>query len=393
MKKKKQRKKDLLATFFLIGCALFSLGAYYFLASEKKTNILDGREVEIENIEQSGLGIMDEIEEEILENDAENLQVIELDEESETETENPAIEVGGLEVDESLIGDNVLFPARAFSVPKVKRNDPDEIRIGFITDLHVRSDADEIGNRYFKQRFTDRINYFVEKMNDDFVPNFILVDGDLIEGTNVSPDKGFVELSLIKQLFDQTILSKYWVIGNHDLRSVNKEQFKKALDIDYTSKAFEVGNYKIIILDSNFDENDEDIVPGEYYTRGHLSQYQINFLENESKNTDKRVLVFVHHPILWDMNGLSNNKFPDNTLKVREIFSENSVLGVFSGHIEDLFFGKMDGVNYFVSPGIEKNEKYQGTFCEITIKKSKITIEMTYLKKGKYKTVKIEREE
>jgi len=63
---------------------------------------------------------------------------------------------------------------------------------------------------------------------------------------------------------------------------------------------------------------------------------------------------------------------------------------VFAGHIEDLFLQEIDGVKYFVSPGIVKNEKYQGTFSEITIKKDKMIIDMSYLKKdGSYRTIRI----
>jgi Icc-related predicted phosphoesterase len=154
------------------------------------------------------------------------------------------------------------------------------------------------------------------------------------------------------------------------------------------SKAFNVGNYKIIILDSNFTRDDKDVVPGNGYTRGHISEKQIKFLEKELKNTDKRTIVFMHHPPLWSIDGKSNFAFPDNAKKLQEIFSENKTFAVFAGHIEDLFLQEIGGVKYFVSPGIVKNEKYQGTFSEITIKKDKLIIEMSYLKSdGSYRTI------
>ncbi len=75
---------------------------------------------------------------------------------------------------------------------------------------------------------------------------------------------------------------------------------------------------------------------------------------------------------------------------MQEIFSDNKVFAVFAGHIEDLFLREIDGVKYFISPGIVKNEKYQGTFSEITIKKDEMIIEMSYLKDdGSYCTIQI----
>ncbi len=86
------------------------------------------------------------------------------------------------------------------------------------------------------------------------------------------------EISLVKDLFDQTILKKYWVASNHDLRSVTKKQFMQAENIDYVSKAFEVGNFKIIILDSNFTKNDADVVPGRSYIQeGMCQKNRLNF--------------------------------------------------------------------------------------------------------------------
>ncbi len=367
----------ILATLFL---AVSVFGVYKYIGNEKKSEIIsEDIEVEIINGESGSAeeSIDKEIEEEVIESDAEQIEINQ--QKDDIIVEYP---------EETVEGSAVISTILPF--PIIKRDNPDELRIGFITDLHVRSNSDGIGNRILKPNYVSKINYFIEKMNNSFVPNFIIINGDIIEGTNASVEKGMAELSLIKKLFNRTTLKKYWVVGNHDLRSVNKKQFMQSLDIDYVSKAFEIGNYKVITLDSNFKPDNSDIIPGKYYTRGHVSEKQIKFLEKELKNTDKKTIVFLHHPSLWDIDGKSNNGFLDNAKELHEIFSQNKVLAVFSGHIEDLFLQEIGGVKYFVSPGIVKNEKYQGTFSEITIKKDKMVIEMNYLKKdGSYRTIRI----
>lgn len=364
----------------------FSFCLYYkYLNNEKKDEAVKD-EIEVEIIDKedgfvekiADKEINKEVEENIIENDAEQVEITEED--------------IYLEEPEEVIKNSSIIPA-TLPLPVFRKNNPDELRIGFITDLHVGSSVNGVGDGVLRLDFVDKINYFIEKMNNSFVPNFIITGGDIIEGTKVSLDKGMTELSLVRKLFDRTTLKKYWVVGNHDLRSVKKKQFMQSLDIDYVSKAFVVGNYKIIILDSNFTKDDEDVIPGGGYTRGHISEEQIEFLEKELKNIDKRVIVFLHHPPLWSIDGKSNFAFPDNAKRLQEIFSQNKVFVVFAGHIEDLFLQEIDGVKYFISPGILKNEKYQGTFSEITIKKGKMIIDMNYLKSdGNYRTIRIKEE-
>jgi len=361
---------------------VFGFGAYRYFGNDKNEYAVK-EDIDIEIINEGNNlaeeSIDEEIEEEVIESDAEQLETKEPENEEVSELEEAEVVV------EKMAVKSIILPA-----PQKERKNPDELRIGFITDLHVRSSFDGVGDRALGSDFMKRINYFIEKMNNVFVPNFIIANGDIIEGTKVNDDIGMAELSLVKNLFNRTVLKKYWVAGNHDLRSVTKKQFMQSLDIDYVSKAFEMGNYKIIILDSNFTKDDENVVPGNGYIRGHISEKQIKFLEKELQNTDKRIIVFSHHPLLWSVDGKSNFDFPDNARRLQEIFSQNKVFAVFAGHIEDLFLQEIGGVKYFISPGIVKNEKYQGTFSEITIKKGKLVVDMSYLKSdGSYRTIRI----
>ncbi len=389
-------KLNLIIAFVsILFLALFTFGAHQYFNDNKKDSedLKEHAEKDIKENEKKYIKVdivdeggnltekspEEEIEEEIIEDDMKKIEV-------NDDIGNESIEMTKTENVEEVLSVTPLV----LSVPSKKRNNPDELRIGFITDLHVRSGFNNAGDRMLKSDFVNKINYFVEKMNNIFVPNFIIINGDIIEGTNVSSKQGIKELSFVKDIFERTTLKKYYVVGNHDLRSVTKKQFMQSLGINYLSKAFEIGNYKIIILDSNFSKNDKDIKPGEFYTRGHISEKQIKFLEEELKNTDKRTLVFLHHTPLWNVDIKSNSGLPDNAKRLQEIFSQNKVLAVFAGHVEDLFFQEINGVKYFVSPGIIKNKKYQGTFSEITIKKDKIIINMSYLKKdGSYRTVQI----
>ena len=272
--------KEIFTIIIIIVVVLFAIFLNFYLYYKYFNNEKDGEivkdEIEVEIMDKKDGSVREisdsEIEEDIIENDAEQVEITEED--------------IYLEEPEEVVEESPIIPID-LPLPVFKKNNSDELRIGFITDLHVGSSVDGIGNRFLKSDFVNRINYFIEKMNNSFVPNFIITGGDIIEGTKVSSDKGIAELSLVKKIFDRTILKKYWVVGNHDLRSVTKKQFMQSLDIDYASKTFEIGNYKIIILDSNFSKDNEDVIPRSGYTRGHISEKQIKeSLEdlNESKN-------------------------------------------------------------------------------------------------------------
>ena len=265
-----------------------------------------------------------------------------------------------------------------------------DLKIGFVTDIHARSNSNGGGERVLKDFFRDGLDYFIDQMNSKFMPNFLVANGDVIEGTNRSSDIGASELKLIKNIFNRAAAPTYWVIGNHDLRSVTKSQWKKALGIDYLYETFEIGDYKIVILDSNFTGEDKDVAPDTYNTRGRVSEKELAWLDGELGSTDKRIVVFMHHPPLWNVDLKGNGAMPGNTLDIQQVFARHQVLAVFTGHFEDLYINETDGVKYFVLPGFIKNDKYQKTFSEITVHDDEIVVDMTYLKDGKnYRTVRI----
>ena len=340
------------------------------------SNVQDRLDAEITE-ESEGLeeGLEDEIEG-YIEEDISELDVNE--EEGEEEVNGEEGEAREGEAD---------FPVLPFTRKNYPQN---ELRIGFMTDLHAGSNAGESrSDRIIKEFFRESVNHFIREMNDKFFPDFLLLNGDVIEGTNWDQEVGSGELRSIKKLFDQTLIPKYWVVGNHDLRAVNKYFWKKSLEIDYLTKSFDVRDYRIIILDSNFDPERGDIEPGKYYTRGLVSREQIKWLEKELE-TDKKKIVFIHHPPLWSVDVRSNSGLPLNALALQEVFREGGVSAVFAGHIEDFYYDKIDGVKYFVIPGVKKNKKYQGTFAEISFRDDKVEMDVNYLgSNGQYRKVNI----
>lgn len=338
-------------------------------------------EIEDTNYEVESEGnTLDEAVEETIEEDIDQLSIG-----NEQEQEAEKSDIASDEKQESIISSPAIIP---FETPVKHKGDG--LRIGFVTDIHASSKFID-GAWRLGSIFSDRINYFLRQMNDRLGADMLIVNGDVIEGTKIPSNQGMEELRQIKELFDQTSIGKYWVIGNHDLRSVKKSQWKKALDIDYTHTSFKKKGYKIIILDSNFTIDGRDILPGTQYTRGNVSEKDMAWLQKELSTSEKKV-VFIHHPPLRGISSTPDIGLIKNAGELRNLFSSGNVMAVFSGHIEDLYSEESDGVNYFVFPGLTKNPSYQGNFVSIDVDGDKITAEMIYIgKDGSYKTINIKK--
>jgi 3',5'-cyclic-AMP phosphodiesterase len=347
-----ERKMSIVALAFLI-VAIAALHLTQFLSSKKEP---------VFNQEVLGMEIFDETQ---LELTGESQEIDPGDEqysEGETELEPDEIPPIGL-----------TSPAS----PLQKKNDSGGIRIGFATDFHVASNGGTLMGVYSK-----KISHFVEQMNNVYRPDFIVLGGDIIEGTGVNAEMGKKELGSVARLLNRTSIRKYWVVGNHDLRSVTKPQWKSALGIDYLSKSFDVGEYRIIILDSNFTKDEKDVSPGNPYTRGKVSRKQVQWLTNELKKTNKKVLVFMHHPPLRGISARTDINLLHDAPDLQAIFSKYGVLAVFSGHIETVFRKEIGGVTYVVLPGMTKHPNYQGAFAEISLNGKKLDISLSYQKDG-----------
>jgi Icc-related predicted phosphoesterase len=343
----------------------------------------NGKEAESTNYEVESKGdTLNEATEEAIEEDIDQLDV-----ENEQEQEMEKLDDVSNEKLENEVSSPVVIPFKT-----AVQHTGNKLRIGFITDIHASSEYVD-GKWKLQNFFINRINYFLRQMNDNLGPDMIVVDGDIIEGSKVPSYRGMGELRQLKDLFNQTSIKKYWVVGNHDLRSVQKSQWKTALGIDYTQKSFKIKDYKIIILDSNFDTSGNNVLPGNSYTRGNVSEKEISWLKKELASSEKKI-VFIHHPPLRGINSTPDIQLIKNANELRDLFSNGNVSAVFSGHIEDLYSEEDSGVKYFVFPGLVKNPNYQGSFVSIDVDGDKITAEMSYIgKDGNYKTIDIEKVE
>lgn len=251
------------------------------------------------------------------------------------------------------------------------------VKIGFTTDVHAqfRNSVQSI-NRESKLTMES----FVVEMKA-YRPDFVIDGGDYIEGTKRTETEAVKDFQDIQKIFlSGGNIPAYYVLGNHELRGFSRQKWLELTGLGNSFYYFDVENLRVIVLDGNYQpsssQGDIAIEPGLTYTRGYVSQEQMVWLENllqESKAFRK--IVFLHQPPLGGTIHKTNRSgFPVNARQLREVFSKYGVMAVFSGHIEEAYHEKIDGVDYFVMPGFHKDndqdkgqEFYKGVFSAIEV--------------------------
>lgn len=285
---------------------------------------------------------------------------------------------------------------------KIKTNQ--DIKIGIITDTHVHPNRIDKTNkaddapRYLNEKYTKVLNNFVLQMHE-FQPEFIVHLGDVIEGTNDEDHVGIMGIQLVKKELERANVPLYWAVGNHDLRSVTKEQFKETLALDAINQVFDIGDYRFVILDANYNKQDLPRSPqGNSFIRGKIPPQEIMWLKKQLE-TDKHVFVFMHHGVfqddtpgdLKDDTDIARMKQSiQNADELQDIFEEYRVDSLFNGHMEARKYEKVNNTNIYSLTGTKKSAMYPQSYYELTVTDGKPDLTMFYVPAGTTEVKKVD---
>lgn len=279
-----------------------------------------------------------------------------------------------------ILGGRSVFSAFKTKITKYNNLRKEEtLKFGFVTDIHCYAKENKKTNNWdLNWRCEEPLEHFVEKMNSDFKPDFVVEGGDFIDGRDDRAIDDFIELG---EIYQQLEMPAYHVLGNHETRSFSKTKWLDLTGYEKPYYFFDIKNYRAIVLDGNYKLTmDGSIVDTskevEYYP-AYFDQKQIDWLEDTLKEAEGREkLVFVHQPLISDTIGRDPSEFSPLAPKLRKIFSDYGVKAVFSGHIEEFCAIEDGGVQYYVLQGFHKNNerlktdaqfKDAGVFSEVEI--------------------------
>jgi len=226
--------------------------------------------------------------------------------------------------------------------PQVLAGDDDDsfsLKIGLITDLHY-ADKAPAGTRHYRETL-GKLNEAAQQFQKDQAT--VLVElGDLIDAADsVSLEQGY--LRTIDERFSAICKDRHYVLGNHCVDTLHKEEFLDTVGQNASYYSFDRGDFHFVVLDSCFRSDGQPYGRRNFkWTDANVPPAELEWLTTDLQNTNKHVVVFAHQRL-----DVSNNHGVRNNSDVRAIL-ENSgrVLAVFQGHSHANDLKQINGIHY-----------------------------------------------
>jgi len=261
------------------------------------------------------------------------------------------------------------------------------MKFAIISDIHLGPGASYNGKiREITENAVLFVNDFIDRMNNDVKPAFVVVLGDLINETNYNEDVR--NISLLVDLFKKLECPVHFVAGNHDLKKVSENELVSLFNYKKLFYSFDSGNFHCIVLFSRRNRDKDNIT---------VFDEQLDWLKNEL-NIDKKCIVFLHHSLAdQDLRGnpwfegkpdfclVANRKDVRNVLEAR-----NNVVAVFNGHLHWDRMHVHNGIPHFTVQSLIENEDDKGVpsraYTIVDIDKTKVVVQIkgNYPKKFEY---------
>ncbi len=261
----------------------------------------------------------------------------------------------------------------AFSAP---------VQVGIIADVHAH-DTDSPVEGKVMTNHGERLAAFVTAMNLQSVDAVIEL-GDLVNGTFVmgadAGDEARIPaiLSSAEALLANLAAPRYYVLGNHDVYSLYKQEFLDIVAADSTSFSFDVGDFHVVILDAQYNAAEEDLGHAFWVVPGGVPQAELAWLAEDLAATDKPTIVCIHQPLDVDFALLAGGPEVRNHLEVRAVLeASETVIAVFQGHTHDFSHSEIGGIHYITFAAmVDHIEPIPPTWAVVTLDSEARTIEI-----------------
>lgn len=228
------------------------------------------------------------------------------------------------------------------------------VRVGMVTDLHY-ADKPPTGTRHYRQtlgKLTEAASGF-----EDQRPDFVVELGDLIDAADsVAVEQRY--LKTINREFSTIHDDRHYVLGNHCVDTLTKDEFLGGVEQERSYYSFDRGGVHFVVLDACFRGD------GQPYGRknsrwndANIPAEQIEWLQADLSQTQKKTIVFAHQRL-----DVSNNHGVRNNVDVRRVLEESQqVLAVFQGHSHQNDLKEIGGIHYCTlvamveGPGVADN--------------------------------------
>ena len=210
------------------------------------------------------------------------------------------------------------------------------LRAAVITDIHYGFDhKDKLGSKAPKL-----MKQFVKAMQE-YKPDFVVDIGDRISAKSKEDDRHY--LKELKKHFNNISAPHYPVIGNHDIRFLEREENEKILGAPSNNYTQDVNGYHLVFWNPQFQFGETGI---------DIFDEDIEWLEKDlKKHKDQKTILFSHVPLdnLGDegIEDITKYFFWSQGDRVRKVLEDaGNVILCMHGHRHRNRHREINGIHY-----------------------------------------------
>jgi len=222
------------------------------------------------------------------------------------------------------------------------------LKLGIFTDLHAH-DANSPLDDFEMVGWETRLSACIGSMNawpaDLMIQLRDLVNGQFVLGADfIEAERIPGILQEVEDVYARFDGPRYYVLGNHDVESLTKEEFRAGIGVDELTYAFDEGGFHFVVLDAQFRLDGSDRGDDFWYMQGFIPPELAEWLREDLASSSVPTIVFVHQRL--DAWRLEEPEIA-NQEEIRKILeADGDVAAVFQGHDHWGDYTEINGIHY-----------------------------------------------
>ncbi len=215
----------------------------------------------------------------------------------------------------------------------------EQLRFGLVTDLHY-ADKPSSGTRHYRQTL-GKLQEAAKQFELD-QPNFLVELGDLIDAAD-SVETELTYLATINREFTAIGNDRIYVLGNHCVDTLKKQEFLEAVGQEKSYFAFDRDGVHCIVLDGCFRSDGEPYQRKNFkWDDANIPAVELEWLRDNLAATTKPTIIFAHQRL-----DVTKSHSVKNHAEVRHVLeASGKVLAVFQGHSHSNDLQELNGIHY-----------------------------------------------
>lgn len=212
-------------------------------------------------------------------------------------------------------------------------------RAGLMTDLHY-ADKEPTKTRFYREALA-KLDEAVDFMNRE-KPALVVELGDFIDQAD-SVEREIEWLKTMESHFAKLTMPRHYVLGNHCVGTLTKQEFAANTKAAGGHVAFEEKGVTFLILDACFREDGTPYERKNFnWQDANLPKAELEWLDSELKKAGGPLIVFAHQRLDMDKAHAVRN-----AAEVRALLEKSGkVLAVFQGHSHKNDYQQIEGIHY-----------------------------------------------